>query len=182
MAKRGRYGKRGKFKIKLKTKTIYTIFALGLVASGLLLFLSFTGSGSTFIYINNFIRQYFERPFVTPAFLSWLRSFVSAKNNEQLSFNMDITKIHKYFYDNLKLDLGSHPVVIKSIAAEYGYGLPVELQEALAEDADVKVRIAIAKNTGLDKNIIKKLQGDSSEEVQNEAKKHKTGFFKGLFG
>ncbi len=133
-------------------------------------------------HFENFIRQYFERPFVTPAFLSWLRSFVSAKNNEQLSFNMDITKIHKYFYDNLKLGLGSHSVEIKSVAAEFGYGLPVELQKALAEDADVKVRVAIAKNTGLDKNIIKKLQSDSSEAVQSEAKKHKTGFFKGLFG
>lgn len=59
MAKRGRYGKRGKFKIKLKKKTIYTIFAFGQIVAGLLLFLSFTGSGGTFVYINTFIRLYF---------------------------------------------------------------------------------------------------------------------------
>ncbi len=57
--KRGSYGKRGKFKLKLKTKTIYTIFALGQIVTGLLLFLSFTNSGDTFIYINTFIREYF---------------------------------------------------------------------------------------------------------------------------
>src|SRR3989344_3578726 len=59
MGRRGRYGRRVKFRIKLKKKTIYTIFAFGLILTGLLLFLSFTGSGSTFIYINTFIRQYF---------------------------------------------------------------------------------------------------------------------------
>jgi len=57
--KRGSYGKRGKFKIKLKTKTVYTIFALGQIVAGLLLLLSFSNSGDTFIYINTFIRQYF---------------------------------------------------------------------------------------------------------------------------
>ncbi len=57
--KRGAYGKRGKFKIKLKTKTVYTIFALGQIVAGLLLLLSFSNSGETFIYINTFIRQYF---------------------------------------------------------------------------------------------------------------------------
>jgi S-DNA-T family DNA segregation ATPase FtsK/SpoIIIE len=57
--KRGSYGKRGKFKLKLKTKTVYTIFALGQIVAGLLLFLSFTNSGDTFIYINTFIREYF---------------------------------------------------------------------------------------------------------------------------
>ncbi|MEO8513115.1 MAG: hypothetical protein ABI543_06135 [Ignavibacteria bacterium] len=133
-------------------------------------------------HYENFIRQYFERPFVTPAFLSWLRSFVSATNNEKISFNMDITKIHKIFYDNLKLGLASHPVEIKLVVAEYGYGLPVELQKGLAEDSGENVRIALAKNTSLNKDIIKKLQSDSSVAVQTEAKKHKTGFFKGLFG
>ncbi|MBI4097865.1 MAG: DNA translocase FtsK [Candidatus Levybacteria bacterium] len=59
MARRGRYGPRGKFKLKLKKKTIYTIFAFGQIVAGLLLLLSFTGSGGTFVYINTFIRQYF---------------------------------------------------------------------------------------------------------------------------
>src|SRR3989344_8341323 len=59
MGKRGRYGRRAKFRIKLRKKTIYTIFAFGQIVAGLLLLLSFTGSGSTFIYINTIIRQYF---------------------------------------------------------------------------------------------------------------------------
>lgn len=59
MARRGPYGRRGKFKIKLRKKTIYSIFALGQIAGGILLFLSFVGSGSSFEYINNLIRLYF---------------------------------------------------------------------------------------------------------------------------
>lgn len=59
MGRRGKYGRRAKFRIKLRKKTIYTIFAFGQILAGLLLFLSFTGSGGTFIYINTFIRQYF---------------------------------------------------------------------------------------------------------------------------
>lgn len=56
--KRGSYGKHGKFKIKLKTKTIYTLFALGLIVSGVFLFLSFTGSGPTLNYVNEVIKSY----------------------------------------------------------------------------------------------------------------------------
>lgn len=59
MARRRPYGKRGKFKLKLKKKTIYTIFGLGQIVAGLLLFLSFFGSGSSFQYINALINQYF---------------------------------------------------------------------------------------------------------------------------
>src|SRR3990167_10584906 len=59
MAKRGRYGKRGKFKIKLRKKTIYTIFGFGFIAAGILLFLSFIGQGPSFEYVNNLIMQYF---------------------------------------------------------------------------------------------------------------------------
>lgn len=59
MARRGPYGKRGRFKLKLRKKTIYTIFAFGQIAAGLLLFLSFFGSGTSFDFINTFIRQYF---------------------------------------------------------------------------------------------------------------------------
>jgi len=133
-------------------------------------------------HFENFIREYFEKPFVTPAFLYWLRSFLIAKNNEEISFNMDITKIHKYFYDNLKLGLSSHPVEIRIATAEFGYNLPVDLQKELAADENESVRLALAKNKGLKKETIKKLQSDSSDLVQTEAKKLKTGFFKGLFG
>jgi DNA segregation ATPase FtsK/SpoIIIE, S-DNA-T family len=57
--KRGRYGKRGKFKFKLKTKTIYTIFGLGSILVGALMFLSFFGNGPTFELINNYLIEYF---------------------------------------------------------------------------------------------------------------------------
>ncbi len=59
MAKRGKYGKRGKFKVKLKTKTIYSIFGFGQIALGLILLLSFTGSGSSFVLINQMLKGYF---------------------------------------------------------------------------------------------------------------------------
>lgn len=133
-------------------------------------------------HFENFIREYFEKPFVTPAFLSWLKTFLSAKNNEEISFNMDITKIQKFFYDNLKLGFSSHPAEIRITAAEFGYNLPLDLQKEMAADTNENVRIALAKNTGLKKEIIKRLQNDSSAAVQTEANKQKTGFFKGLFG
>ena len=93
MARRGRYGRRGKFKIKLKKKTIYTIFALGLIVAGLLLFLSFTGSGSTFVYVNTYIRQYFG-PFsfflgfvlILFGFLFFKAKFALSRPNVALGF------------------------------------------------------------------------------------------------
>ncbi len=145
-------------------------------------FLSVTSLSIYKKHFENFIREYFEKPFVTPAFLAWLKAFLMAKNNEQVSFNMDITKIHKYFYDNLNLGLSSQPSEIKLIAAEYGYGLPPELEAGLASDKDDTVRLALAKNKSLSKNTLKKLQADPNTAVSEEAKKHKTGFFKGLFG
>jgi DNA segregation ATPase FtsK/SpoIIIE, S-DNA-T family len=59
MAKRGRYGRRGKFKLKLKKGTIYSIFAFGQIVFGLLLLLSFTNSGPSFVLINSYLREYF---------------------------------------------------------------------------------------------------------------------------
>lgn len=59
MAKRGKYGKRKKFKLKLKSNTIYTIFGLGSIGFGALLFLSFIGNGPSMEFLNSFIRQYF---------------------------------------------------------------------------------------------------------------------------
>lgn len=59
MAKRGRYGKRGKFKFKLKSKTIYNIFGLGSIAAGVLIFLSFIASGPSMELVNDWIVQYF---------------------------------------------------------------------------------------------------------------------------
>lgn len=133
-------------------------------------------------HFENFIRSYFERPFITPAFLSWLKSFVSAVNNEQINFNMDITKLQKFFYGNLKLGLSGHPVELKSTAAKYGLGIPADLQLLLAADTSEAVRLALSGNTDLAKAIIQKLKQDPSEVVRAEAAKHKTGFFGKLFG
>ncbi len=59
MARRGPYGRRGKFKLKLRKKTIYSIFAFGQIAAGILLFISFIGTGTSFEFINSALRQYF---------------------------------------------------------------------------------------------------------------------------
>ncbi len=58
MPKRRIYRKKP-FKLKLRSKTIYTLFSLGLLASGLLLLLSFTQSGDNFIVVNALLMQYF---------------------------------------------------------------------------------------------------------------------------
>lgn len=133
-------------------------------------------------HFENFIREYFERPFTGGAFLAWIRYFLSSKSNEKVSFNMDISKLQEYFYDNLKLGFETHAESLKSAAAEYGANLPPELQKLFSEDKSESVRVALAQNRGLNKDIIKKLQSDSSIAVQSEAKKLKTEFFKGLFG
>lgn len=59
MARRGRYGPRGKFKLKLRKKTVYTLFAFGLIGTGLLLLASFTNSGPTLALINEYLKYYF---------------------------------------------------------------------------------------------------------------------------
>ena len=133
-------------------------------------------------HFENFIRSYFEAPFESPAFLSWLKSFVSAVNNEKVSFNMDVTKIQKFFYDNLKLGLSSHLASVKEIAAEYGLGIPPDLQLLMAEDGNESVRLALSKNKDLSKAALQKLKQDTSEAVRAEAAKHKSGFFGRLFG
>jgi DNA-directed RNA polymerase subunit RPC12/RpoP len=133
-------------------------------------------------HFENFIRSYFERPFVTTAFLTWLKYFVSAKNNEDISFNMDITKIQKYFYDNLKLGLAGHPAEVKKVTAEFGAKIPAELQTGLASDSDDLIRLALAGNSNLTKETTKLLKNDKSEKVRLAAGKHKTGFFSKLFG
>lgn len=132
-------------------------------------------------HFNNFIKQYFERPFINDAFKAWLKVFLSAKNNEQVSFNMDMTKLQKNFYDNMLLGYSAHPLEIKLIAAEYGRELPAELQKAMAVDS-AEIKTALVKNPKLNKDIIKQLQSDKDPAVSTEAKKHKTGFLSKLFG
>ncbi|MDP3987586.1 MAG: DNA translocase FtsK [Candidatus Levybacteria bacterium] len=52
------YRKRG-FKLKLRNETIYSIFSFGLIAVGLLLFLSFSKTGGSFITINSILERKF---------------------------------------------------------------------------------------------------------------------------
>lgn len=66
---RKRHYRRGKFKLKLKKGTIYSIFSFGLIVSGLILLLSFSRNGTAFISISdnlnkNFGAMSFLAPFV----------------------------------------------------------------------------------------------------------------------
>lgn len=58
MPRRKRY-RRNKLRIKLKKGTIYSIFAFGFIVAGLILLLSFTKNGTSFIFINNLQDRYF---------------------------------------------------------------------------------------------------------------------------
>lgn len=133
-------------------------------------------------HFENFIREYFEKPLVNDAVLSWFKFLLRAENEKQVGFNMDISKIQKYFYENISLGLSSHPSELKKITAEFGRNLPLNLQQGLSSDKDENVRLALAKNQSLEKDIIKKLQKDSNPAVAEQAKKQKTGIFGKLFG
>lgn len=56
--RRSSYRRRG-FKLKLRSKTIYSLFSFGLLVSGALLFLSFSKNGSSFILIHGQLEKYF---------------------------------------------------------------------------------------------------------------------------
>src|SRR3989344_849158 len=58
MPKRRGY-KKLEFRIKLRTKTVYTIFSVGLILLGILFFLSFSGSGDSFLFIKQLLESYF---------------------------------------------------------------------------------------------------------------------------
>ncbi|MCL4353428.1 DNA translocase FtsK [Patescibacteria group bacterium] len=68
MARKRSY-RRKSFKLRLKNETIYTIFAIGLILSSVLAFLSFLPSGSNFLFLNSFLDKKF-------GFLSILLPFV----------------------------------------------------------------------------------------------------------
>src|SRR5581483_2688737 len=51
--------RRRRSKFKLKTKTVYSLFAFGLFGSGAISLLSFTKSGSSFTYLNDILNKYF---------------------------------------------------------------------------------------------------------------------------
>jgi DNA segregation ATPase FtsK/SpoIIIE, S-DNA-T family len=87
MPKRKHYRKSRK-KFKLKKGTVYSIFAFGLIVIGLILLLSFTKNGSSFVTINEMLFKYFGSsgvlfPFVLIFFgflAMGLRMFISGVN------------------------------------------------------------------------------------------------------
>lgn len=145
-------------------------------------FLSVTALKIYSKHFDNFIREYFERPFVNDALIWWLKEFLSAENNKQVEFNMDMEKIQKNFLNNVKLSFDSHPIEIKLLTAEFGKNMDEELQYKLAKDKDEKVRLALTQNKGLTKNIIMLLQSDNSATVKKASAKMKTNFLSKLFG
>jgi DNA segregation ATPase FtsK/SpoIIIE, S-DNA-T family len=86
MARRKHYHKRAK--LKLKKGTVYSIFAFGFIIVGILLLLSFSKNGSSFVALNELMRQYFgETAFFFPFVLIFfgflflkLRMFLSGLN------------------------------------------------------------------------------------------------------
>src|SRR4030095_7756046 len=124
-------------------------------------FLNVTALGVFRKHFANFIREYFEKPFISEAFLTWMKYFLGQKNNDKISFNMDIEKVQKYFYDNLLLGFENHPAELKAATAEYSYKLPAELQQKLSNDKDESIRTALSRN---------------------KSKGQKKGLFKSLFG
>jgi DNA-directed RNA polymerase subunit RPC12/RpoP len=133
-------------------------------------------------HFTNFIKEYFENPFVSDSLLEWVKVILRAKNNEQVNFNMNIDKIRKVLYDNLNLGTESLPEELLEAAAENGRDIPKELQMKLSKHKSEKVRIALSKNSGLIKETYKVLQNDNCETVRVESKKHKSGLFGRLFG
>lgn len=132
-------------------------------------------------HFENFIREYFEKPFESDALNSWFKTLLTARNDKS-GFNIDIEKIQKSFFGQLLSGYEKHNIRLREAAAAYGNNIPIELQQKLSSDSNEGIRMALAKNIGLNKEVIKKLQNDNSPAVASEAKKHKTGFFNRLFG
>ena len=88
MARRKHYRRRSKLRIKLKKGTVYSIFAFGFIVLGLILLLSFTKNGASFVFMNSLLERYFGSvsflfPFVLIFFgflFLKLRMFLSGLN------------------------------------------------------------------------------------------------------
>jgi hypothetical protein len=130
----------------------------------------------------NFIKEYFENLFLDDSFSAWLKYFLNAKNPDQARFGFDVDGLKRYFYEQFEFGLENQNPELRERVAVYGSGMPVDLQLKLAKDTHDEVRLALSKNEFIDKSVVKTLQNDSSPAVSTEARKHKTGFFKGLFG
>ncbi len=68
--------RRRRIKLKLQTKTIYSLFAFGLFISGVLALLSFTRSGQSFTYANDELSKYFGWASILFAFALMLLAFL----------------------------------------------------------------------------------------------------------
>ncbi len=130
----------------------------------------------------NFIKEYFENPFVNDSFNAWLKVFLSAKNDKKNNFGLSIDELQKYFYEQLAFGVENQNPALKNVVAAYAVSIPTDLQMKLAKDSDENIRLALSKNPNINKETVKLLQNDSSPLVATEAKKHKAGLFKSLFG
>lgn len=133
-------------------------------------------------HFENFVREYFERPFITDAFLTWLKYFLSAEDSSRTGHVLKVSNPQRSFLNNIKLGYDSHPEQLRQTAAEYALSIPSDLQHLFAGDKSDNVRLALARNKSLDKEVIKKLQNDINILVSTQAKKNKKGFLKSLFG
>ncbi len=61
MRRRKRYRRRNKIRVKLKKGTVYSIFAFGFIITGLILLLSFTKNGNSFVFMNSLLERYFGK-------------------------------------------------------------------------------------------------------------------------
>src|SRR6185295_953937 len=99
-----KYGKRGKFKLKLKKNTIYSILAFGQILIGIFLFLSFTKQGESFVIINDYLKVYFGNfSFLVPllfiffGFLFLKLKFVLSRPNTSVGFFIFLISIVSMF-------------------------------------------------------------------------------------
>ena len=56
---RRKHYRKSKLKLKLKKDTVYSIFAFGFIVLGLILLLSFSRNGNSFIFMNDLLIRYF---------------------------------------------------------------------------------------------------------------------------
>ncbi len=133
-------------------------------------------------HFTNFIREYFENPFLNDGYKAWLKYFLGAGNSDKAPPGLDVDGLKKYFYEQFAFGLENQDPGLRKTAAEYGASIPVDLQMRLAKDPDAETRLVLSKNAGIDKAVLKILQNDPDPEISAEAKRHKSGLFKGLFG
>lgn len=145
------------------------------------------GSMMTGIYIkhlNNFINEIFQKMKVSDSLKLWFKIVLNIKP-ETIKVGMnhreDLPQMQKHFYDELSLGIESQNAELKQCIAENVKSIPSSVQALLAKDKNENVRLSLAKNPSLEKDIIKQLRNDASTPVSSQAKKLKTGFLGGLF-